>query len=192
MSRVAQSVQRLATGWTVQGSNPGEAEVFRTCPDRPWGPPSLLYNGYRVFPGGKKRPGCEADPSLPSSAVVMKGQSYTSTPPMGRTACIRPQCLYKGDLYFTFVADNCHGKLFAWINQVCCLINYLVSGVKSSEMWAGEEKSRIEETRKYWEVREIYLMGYMTRIHNLTLLWLMDRLGTQHAQKVQIFVFNFS
>jgi hypothetical protein len=24
---------------------------FRSCPDRPWGPPSLLYNGYRVFPG---------------------------------------------------------------------------------------------------------------------------------------------
>jgi len=28
-------------------------EIFRTCPDRPWGPPSLLYSGYRVFPGGK-------------------------------------------------------------------------------------------------------------------------------------------
>ena len=28
-------------------------EIFRTCPDRPWGPPSLLYNGYRVFSGGK-------------------------------------------------------------------------------------------------------------------------------------------
>jgi hypothetical protein len=28
-------------------------EIFRTCPDRPWCPPSLLYNGYRVFPGGK-------------------------------------------------------------------------------------------------------------------------------------------
>ena len=28
-------------------------EIFRTCPDRPWGPPSLLYNRYRVFPGGK-------------------------------------------------------------------------------------------------------------------------------------------
>jgi hypothetical protein len=24
-------------------------EIFRTHPDRPWGPPSLLYNGYRVF-----------------------------------------------------------------------------------------------------------------------------------------------
>jgi hypothetical protein len=63
---------RLATGWTVRRSNPGGGEIFRTCPDRPWGPPSLLYNGYRVFPGGKERPGRDADPSPPSSAVVMK------------------------------------------------------------------------------------------------------------------------
>jgi hypothetical protein len=42
---------------------PGGGEIFRTCPDRPWGPPSLLYNGYRVFPGGRKRPGREAYPS---------------------------------------------------------------------------------------------------------------------------------
>jgi hypothetical protein len=26
---------------------------FPTFPERPWGPPSLLYNGYRVFPAGK-------------------------------------------------------------------------------------------------------------------------------------------
>ena len=50
---IAQSVWRLATGWTVWGSNPDGEEIFRTRPDRPWGPPSLLYNGYRVFPGGK-------------------------------------------------------------------------------------------------------------------------------------------
>jgi len=24
---------------------------FSARPDRPWGPPSLLYNWYRVFPG---------------------------------------------------------------------------------------------------------------------------------------------
>jgi hypothetical protein len=48
---VAQSVLRLATGWTVRGSNPGGGEVFRTRPDRPCGPPSILYIGYRVsFP----------------------------------------------------------------------------------------------------------------------------------------------
>jgi hypothetical protein len=28
-------------------------EVFSTSPDRPWGPPNLLYSGYRVFPEGK-------------------------------------------------------------------------------------------------------------------------------------------
>ena len=28
-------------------------ENFRTHPDRPWDPPSLLYSGYQVFPGGK-------------------------------------------------------------------------------------------------------------------------------------------
>jgi hypothetical protein len=24
------------------GSNPGGGEIFRTCPDQPWGPPGLL------------------------------------------------------------------------------------------------------------------------------------------------------
>jgi len=57
---------------TVRGSNSGGGEIFRTCPDRPWGPPGLLYNGYRVFPGGKERPGRDADPSRHSSAVVKK------------------------------------------------------------------------------------------------------------------------
>jgi hypothetical protein len=32
----------------------------------------FLYNGYRVFLGGKERPGRDADPSPSSSAVVMK------------------------------------------------------------------------------------------------------------------------
>jgi len=59
--------------------------------------------GTGCFSGGKERPGRDADPSLPSSAVVMKGYSYTSTPHMGRTACTEPQCLYKGDLYLYFL-----------------------------------------------------------------------------------------
>jgi len=28
-------------------------EIYRTRPDRPWGPPSFLFNAYRFFPGGK-------------------------------------------------------------------------------------------------------------------------------------------
>ena len=65
----------IATGYGLDG--PGIesrwGEFFRTCPDRPWDPPNLLYNGYRVFPGGKERPGRGADPSPASSAVVMIG-----------------------------------------------------------------------------------------------------------------------
>ena len=56
----------------LRGSNPGVGDIFRTCPDRPWGPPSFLYNGYLVFPGGKERSGRDADPSPPFRAVVMK------------------------------------------------------------------------------------------------------------------------
>ena len=48
------------------------SSVGQNCIIQPWGPPSLLYNEYRVFPGGKERPGREADPSPSSSAVVKK------------------------------------------------------------------------------------------------------------------------
>jgi len=30
----------------------------------------------------------------------MREYSYTSTPPVGRTACTEPQCLYKGALFY--------------------------------------------------------------------------------------------
>jgi len=68
------SVVGILTGYGLDG--PGiesrGGEIFRNCPDLPWGPPSLLYNGYRVFPGRKQRPGCDADQSPPTSAVVKK------------------------------------------------------------------------------------------------------------------------
>ena len=61
----------IVTGYGLDGpgSNPGGGEIFHTCPERPWGPPSLLYSGYWVFPWGKECPGCDAHPSPPSSAV---------------------------------------------------------------------------------------------------------------------------
>jgi len=58
--RAGRSGDRVAVG----------ARFFLTRPDLPWGPRSLLYNGHRVFPGGKERPGRVADPSPPSSVVV--------------------------------------------------------------------------------------------------------------------------
>ena len=54
----------VATGYGLDspGSNPGGGENFRNCTDRPWGPPSLLYNGYRVFPGVKSGRGVTLTP----------------------------------------------------------------------------------------------------------------------------------
>jgi hypothetical protein len=45
----------IATRYGLEG--PGIeswwGEISPPHPDRPWGPPSLLYNGYRVIPGSK-------------------------------------------------------------------------------------------------------------------------------------------
>ena len=45
----------IATRYGLDG--PGNkfrgCDIFCTFPDRPWGPRSLLHNGYRVVPVGK-------------------------------------------------------------------------------------------------------------------------------------------
>jgi len=107
-------------GWTVQGSNPAGGEIFCTCPDRPWAHPASCSMGTGSFPGVKSGRGGTLTPhplllpwSRKSTAIpllplwaVLPVQSlsacttvhftftYTSTPPMGCTACTEPQCLY--------------------------------------------------------------------------------------------------
>jgi hypothetical protein len=62
----------IATCYWLDGqeSNPGGGEIFRTHPDQPWGPSSLLYNGYRVSFAGVKRPRRGVSHPSPSSAEV--------------------------------------------------------------------------------------------------------------------------
>ena len=77
---IVQSVQPLTTGWTVRGSNPRGGEIFCTHPDRPWGPPSLLYKGYRVFPVRVKRPERGIDhPPLSSAEVTERVEPYLNS-----------------------------------------------------------------------------------------------------------------
>ena len=54
--------------------------IFRSRPDRPWGLPSLLYNGYRVFPGGRAD-GAWRWPSTSSSAEVKERVELFIYPP---------------------------------------------------------------------------------------------------------------
>ena len=86
---------------------PVEARFSEPVQTGPGAHPASCTMGTGSFPGGKERPEREAEPSPPSSAVVKKGQSYTFTPPMGRTACTEPQCLYKGALYLFLFGTLC-------------------------------------------------------------------------------------
>jgi len=62
--------------WTVRASNPGGGETFLIRPDRPWGPPSLLYNGNRVLSGTKAAGGGVDHPPLPSAKVKERVELY--------------------------------------------------------------------------------------------------------------------
>ena len=71
---------------------------FRTCSDRPWGPPSLLYNGYRVFPGVKSGP----DETLTTHPLLVswsrKNRAIPVLPLWAVGLCTELQYLHKGAL----------------------------------------------------------------------------------------------
>jgi hypothetical protein len=54
---------------------PGEGEIFRNRPDWPWGPPSLLYNGYWVSSMGSID-----HPPPPSAEVKERVELYLCSP----------------------------------------------------------------------------------------------------------------
>ena len=56
--------------------------------------PASCTMGTGSFPQVKQQPRRDPYRLAPSSAVIKKEQSYTSTPPVDRTACTEPQCLY--------------------------------------------------------------------------------------------------
>jgi hypothetical protein len=76
----------IATGYSLDGSGiefRWGGEIFRTCPDRFWGPPSLLYNEYRVSFPGVMRPGRGVDHPPHLVPRLKKDESYASTSPLG-------------------------------------------------------------------------------------------------------------
>jgi len=116
---VAQSVQRLATGWTVRGSNPGGGEIFRACPVRPWVPPSLLYNGYRFFLGGKSGRGVTL---TPHPLLVPWSRKSRAIPPLPQWAVRPVQSLIACTRVHFTLPFICFG-----ITSTKCRINTVVS-----------------------------------------------------------------
>jgi hypothetical protein len=65
-------------------SNPDSGKIFRASPDRPWGPPSLLYIGNRFLSGGgggeKQEGRAHAPQSQPSAEVKERVELYIYSP----------------------------------------------------------------------------------------------------------------
>ena len=70
----------MGRDWTVEGSSPAADQIFRTRPDRPLGPSSLLYIGYRVCFPGVKRSGSGADNPPPLVPIVSTGKAVPLPP----------------------------------------------------------------------------------------------------------------
>ena len=109
----------IATGYGLDG--PGietwwGARFTAPVQTGPGAHPASCTMGTGSFPGVKSGRGVTLTPHPLLVPLVMKGQSYTSTPPMGRTTCTEPQCLYKGALY-----------LFYHLVYVCLMIANFVS-----------------------------------------------------------------
>jgi len=64
-------------------------EIFHTRSDRLCGPPSLLYNGYRVFPGDKAAGACRWPPTPSSAEFKERVELYLYSRSWAIVACSR-------------------------------------------------------------------------------------------------------
>ena len=137
---------------------PGGGEIFRNCPDRPWGPPSLLYNGYWVFPGGKDRPGRDADTSPPSSAVGHKRVELYLYSPYGLYNLYRASVPVQGWPLLISIR--------VWVNSRD-IVHFEVSFQWKISMkqcrWSW--KSRAIPLLPLWAVRPVQSLSACTRVH---------------------------
>ena len=108
----------IATGYGLhgQGIEPRWRRNFPHLSRPALGPTQPPVQWVPGISRGQRAAGRDADPSPPSSAVVKKEQSYTSTPPVGRTACTEPQCLYKGApyLFLLHLTHDTHGNVYPY------------------------------------------------------------------------------
>ena len=85
----------MATGWRFGDRIPVGARFSAPVQTVPEAHPATCTMGTGSFLGVKGGRGVTLTPHPLLVPLVMKEYSYTSTPPMGRTACTEPQCLYR-------------------------------------------------------------------------------------------------
>jgi hypothetical protein len=122
---VAQSLWRLATRWTVRGSNSRGDRFFRTCPARPVAQPTCYLMGTGSFPG-VKRPGHDIDHPPHLGPRLKKDCNCTSTPFLGL------HDLFYGKRYLYLLCGDKVRKL--------CLLLDIIQVIKSRTMGCDQHE----------------------------------------------------
>jgi len=112
---------------------PVGGEIFRTCPDQLWGPPNLLYNGYRVFPEGKAAGASRWPPTLSSTEVKERVELYLyspsgpSWPVVGWPLPLHSMCMFFSILEFGCDISSYRATCLSHFFELCAAfgLNYL-------------------------------------------------------------------
>ena len=151
------SVVGLATRYGLDG--PGIES--RTRPDRPWGPPSLVYEGYRVFIGGKAAGAWCWPPAPIFSAEVIKWVELYFGPGLRALAAC-----YRENLYLTLRIESC---VCVWVRclRICVekpeefsclyvLFNFLIIKISHHGDYLSRAKFRTNVPAIFWGMFAIF------------------------------------
>ena len=130
---IAQTVYRLAMCWTVWGSKPGGRRDFPHPSTPALGSPSLLYNEYRVFPGGKSAGAWRWLPTPSSVEIKERVELYLYTlsgPSWHFLEWTLPLQLYLQWPWDMFLAKYFSFSLSLWFHR-CSILIYFSSTVRS-------------------------------------------------------------
>jgi hypothetical protein len=159
---------------------PVGGKIFRN-----WGPPSLLYNGYRVFPWSKERPGRGVDPLSPSSAVGHERVELYLNSPYG------PYGLYRASV----PVQGCALPLPLPYTKQCSTITRAVSAGYQNTGSPLQHKQEISNTARCLEksILHSYILHYNTSLYfsliNLLAPEFLHLIQTNHQPDATAFQF---
>jgi hypothetical protein len=144
-------------------------EIFRTCPDRPWGLTSLLHSGYRISFPGVQQLGHGIDHPLPSSYEVKERVELYLYSPSGPSDRLK----------FTFTLPQTvrifpHGNTTSVFQQETFNLVETADGIWMGSCHMDQSVKLRQEFNSY--VYELYLVN----IRALTTLFCM-KIGRMHC-----------